>query len=122
MEIQVQATKTVSDVFDKEVLDGYCKKSVDMIADGRPRLDGKKDIAALHFYDTDHGKIGTLVTWVRGIPAVMYLGTEQEVIDIKDDFYKLVEGAGLRFQKNPRQRAEQRKQMRKKAKKYAKSK
>lgn len=119
-EAEASATKTVSDLFPTEELNSYVESTVKMIVAGKPQIDGRKHVAACHYYDTKHGKIGTFTSWIRGTPFKIYVGTENEVNEMKRDFYKMAEEANLSFHKNPKERAEDRKRAerrRKRAKK-----
>lgn len=120
VEAEASATKTVSDLFPTEELNSYVDSTVKMIVAGKPHMDGKKQIAACHFYDTRHGKIGTFSSWMRGTPFRIYVGTETEVNEMKQDFYKMASEVGLSFKKSAKERAEDRKRENKKAKKKAK--
>lgn len=114
---EASATKAISELFPTEQLSAWADNTIDMIAAGKPRIDGQKEIAACHFYETDKGKVGTFSTWVKGTPFKIYIGLEAEINEMKSDFYKIVEETGLTFKKNPKERAKERKRERKKRKK-----
>ena len=117
VEAEASATKTVSDLFPTEQLNSYVENTVKMITAGKPPMDGRKQIAACHFYDTKHGKIGTFSSWMVGTPFKIYVGMEDEVETMKRDFYRMASEVGMSFQKTPKERADDRKRARKKAKK-----
>jgi len=104
----VAATDTVSALFSKEQLEEFAKNSAEMMAKGKPRVDGVKNVAASHFYDTDKGKIGTFFMWIKGVSPKMYIGTEGEVIEMQNDFQKMCKAKGI-VRLNPKERAEARK-------------
>jgi hypothetical protein len=113
---EAAATKTVGELFTKEQLEKYVENSVDMISQGKPVIDGKKNLAACHFYDTEHGKIGTFCMWIKGTPFKIYVGTETEVNEMKDDFYKMASEGKIAYHMTPKERADLRKKKRKKEK------
>ena len=111
METQISATKTVIDRCGKELLESYAQQSLQSIAEGKPVVDGKKYVAATHYYDHTDGKVGTFFTWVKNaIDMRMYVGTEEEIKEMHSDFSMI-------FKPNsPRERAEERKRKRKREK------
>lgn len=112
LQADVAATDSVMKLFDKEKIEEFVKNSANMIAEGKPKVDGRKEVAAAHYYDTEHGKIGTFFMWVHGLPPKMYVGTEGEIDEMKNDFFKMAREAGM-IRPNPRERAEMRRKKRK---------
>jgi hypothetical protein len=120
-ESNVSATKAVTELFNEEQLAAYVSESLKLIAQGKPEVDGKTNIAACHFYDTDHGRIGTFFMWMRGTEAHTYIGMEKEITDMKDDFQGLMKEHGV-LAASPYEESVARRKRWKKAAQRAKSK
>lgn len=115
--VEASATTTIGELFTKEQIEKYVNNSLDMIFQGKPVIDGKSNVGGCHFYDTDHGKIGTFCMWVKDNPFKIYVGTEAEINELKDDFYLATKDGKVRCHMTPKDRANLRKQKRKKEKK-----
>ncbi len=119
-QLGVSVTATVKDLFTKEQLESFTNESTRLMSQGQPTVDGVKNVAGTHYYETEHGKIGTFFLWVKkmGMPR-MYVGTESEIKDMQEDFLKLAKESGV-VRKNPRERAEERRKKRRLEKRASK--
>lgn len=114
--MEVKATSAIRSLFGDDDLSPYVDSSLKMILQGKPTIDGVKNLAGCHFYNTDHGRIGTFAMWIKGIPFSIYIGMEKEIDEMRKDFYRIAEEAGVQAVKTPKDKAKERKRLRKKGK------